>query len=122
MALISYDLTRRSLLDERERTALRAAYFDATVVRAGIDTDTPDVVEVLRSLDTGGSRRPVLHLNGEWYARAADPGTTAAIPAELRRVVAAGEPAVQRVRVDGQSALVVGVPLSASAAYFEVNS
>ncbi|MEU8421378.1 HAMP domain-containing sensor histidine kinase [Micromonospora sp. NPDC048835] len=122
MALISYDLTRRSLLDDRERIALRAAYFDAAVVRTGLDTDTPDVVEVLRSLDTGGSRRPVLHLNGEWYARAADPGTTSAIPAELLRVVAAGEPAVQRVRVDGQPALVVGVPLSASATYFEVNS
>ncbi|MEU4555341.1 sensor histidine kinase [Micromonospora violae] len=122
MALISYELTRRSLLDERERIALRAAYFDATVVRAGLDTDTPDVVEVLRSLDTGGSRRPVLHMDGEWYVRAADPGTTAAIPVALRRVVAAGEPAVQRVRVDGQSVLVVGVPLSASATYFEVNS
>ncbi|MDG4782257.1 HAMP domain-containing sensor histidine kinase [Micromonospora sp. WMMD961] len=122
MALVSYELTRRSLLDERERTALRAAYFDATVVRAGLDTDTPDVVEVLRSLDTGGSRRPVLHLDGEWYARAADPGTTAAIPVELRQVVADGEPAVQRVRVDGQSVLVVGVPLSSSATYFEVNS
>ncbi|MEU8390055.1 HAMP domain-containing sensor histidine kinase [Micromonospora sp. NPDC048843] len=122
MALISYELTRRSLLDDRERIALRAAYFDAAVVHAGLDTDTPDVVEVLRSLDTGGSRRPVLHLNGEWYARAADPGTTAAIPDELLRVVSAGEPAVQRVRVDGQPVLVVGVPLSASATYFEVNS
>ncbi|MEW2429429.1 HAMP domain-containing sensor histidine kinase [Micromonospora sp. NPDC047644] len=122
MALISYELTRRSLLDDRERIALRAAYFDAAVVHAGLDTDTPDVVEVLRSLDTGGSRRPVLHLNGEWYARAADPGTTAAIPDELLRVVSAGEPALQRVRVDGQPALVVGVPLSASATYFEVNS
>ncbi|MGC4815354.1 sensor histidine kinase [Micromonospora sp. DT228] len=122
MALVSYELTRRSLLDERERTALRAAYFDATVVRAGIDTDTPDVVQVLRSLDTGGGRRPVLHLNGQWYARTADPGPTAAVPVDLRRLVASGQPAVQRVRVDGQSALVVGVPLSATATYFEVNS
>ncbi|MET8307241.1 HAMP domain-containing sensor histidine kinase [Micromonospora sp. NPDC005173] len=122
MALVSYELTRRSLIEERERTALRAAYFDAAVVRAGLDTETPDVVAVLRSLDTGGARRPVLHLNGEWYARTADPGTTAAIPGDLRRVVTAGEPAVQRVRIDGQPALVVGVPLSMSAAYFEVNS
>ncbi|TDB80564.1 cell wall metabolism sensor histidine kinase WalK [Micromonospora sp. KC721] len=122
MALVSYELTRRSLIAERERTALRAAYFDAAVVRAGLDTDTPDVVQVLRSLDTGGVRRPVLHLNGEWYARTADPGTTTAIPADLLRVVAAGEPAVQRVRLDGQTALVVGVPLSVTATYFEVNS
>ncbi|MDG4811093.1 HAMP domain-containing sensor histidine kinase [Micromonospora sp. WMMD1120] len=122
MALVSYELTRRSLIGERERTALRAAYFDATVVRAGLATETPDVVEVLRSLDTGGSRRPVLNLDGEWYARTADPDTTTAIPAELRDAVAAGRPAVQRVRVNGQTALVVGVPLSATATYFEVNS
>ncbi|RLP93280.1 sensor histidine kinase [Micromonospora sp. BL4] len=122
MALVSYELTRRSLIDERERTALRAAYFDAAVVRAGLNTDTPDVVEVLRSLDTGGGRRPVLHLDGAWYARTADPGTTTAIPVDLRRAVASGEPAVQRVRVAGQPALVVGVPLSATATYFEINS
>ncbi|MFF5180287.1 sensor histidine kinase [Micromonospora sp. NPDC000316] len=122
MALVSYELVRRSLLEERERTALRAAYFDATVVRAGLDTGTPDVVEVLRSLDTGGGRRPVLHLDGEWYARTVDSGTTTAIPADLRRIVAAGQPALQRVRLDGQPALVVGVPLSATSTYFEVNS
>ncbi|MET8066199.1 two-component sensor histidine kinase, partial [Micromonospora sp. NPDC005313] len=34
MALFSYDLTRRSLLDERERAAVRAAYYDAAVVRS----------------------------------------------------------------------------------------
>ncbi|MCI4061270.1 HAMP domain-containing histidine kinase [Micromonospora sp. R77] len=122
MALVSYELTRRSLLDERERTALRVAYFDATVVRAGLDTDVPDVVAVLRSLDTGGSRRPVLQLDGRWYARTAEPVATTAIPAELRQAVATGAPAVQRVRVDGQTALVVAVPLSATATYYEVNS
>ncbi|NBE79622.1 sensor histidine kinase [Micromonospora rubida] len=122
MALVSYELTRRSLIDERERTAVRAAYFDAAVVRNGLDTDDPDVVEVLRSLDTGGSRRALLNLDGDWHARTADVGLTAAVPEELQRLVGAGEPAVQRVRVDGQAALLVGVPLSGSATYYEVNS
>jgi signal transduction histidine kinase len=35
MALLSYQLTRGSLLAERERTATRTTYFDATVVQAG---------------------------------------------------------------------------------------
>ncbi|OON27378.1 MULTISPECIES: cell wall metabolism sensor histidine kinase WalK [unclassified Micromonospora] len=122
MALISYELTRQSLIDERERTAVRAAYFDAAVVRSGLDTDAPDVVEVLRSLDTGSSRRALLHLDGRWHARIADSGLTAAVPPELQQLVGSGQPAVQRVRVDGQTALLVGVPLSGSATYYEVNS
>ncbi|MFG3417196.1 sensor histidine kinase [Micromonospora sp. NPDC048063] len=122
MALVSYELTRRSLLDERERTAVRAAYFDAAVVRTGLDTEDPDVVEVLRSLDTGGNRRPLLHRGDDWYARNADAGLTAAIPGDLQQLVRAGEPAVQRVRVNGQPTLLVGLPLAPSISYYELTS
>ncbi|MGC5028471.1 sensor histidine kinase [Micromonospora sp. DT229] len=122
MALVSYELTRRTLLDERERAVLRAAYYDAAVVRAGLDTDNPDAGEALRTLDTGTSRRAVLHLNGDWYGRAADNGLTAAIPGRMRELVSAGEPAVQRIRVDDQPVLLVGVPLSESASFYEIAS
>ncbi|MFI5485906.1 ATP-binding protein [Micromonospora echinaurantiaca] len=122
MALVSYELTRRSLLDERERTALRAAYFDAAVVRTGLDAEAPDVAEVLRSLDTGGNRRPLLHRDDQWYLRTADDGLTAAVPADLQRLVRGGKPAVQRVRIDGQPALLVGVPLAEAVGYYEVTS
>ncbi|PGH45075.1 Signal transduction histidine kinase [Micromonospora sediminicola] len=121
MALFSYDLTRRSLLDERERTAVRAAYYDAAVVRSGLDTGTPDVVAVLRSLDTGSARRPLLHLRDGWYARTADVGASS-VPAELQRVVADGRPAVQRIRLDGQPTLLVGVPLPGELGYYELTS
>ncbi|MGR6320260.1 HAMP domain-containing sensor histidine kinase [Micromonospora soli] len=121
MALFSYDLTRRSLLDERERTAVRAAYYDAAVVRSGLDTEDPDVVAVLRALDTGSTRRPLLHLPDGWYARTADIGA-GAVPVELQRMVAAGQPGVQRIRVDGQPTLLVGVPLSAGVGYYELTS
>jgi len=59
MALLSYNLTAQSLLAGRERNAVRAAYFDATVVQTGLATDRPDVMEVLRPSTparTGGSR------------------------------------------------------------------
>ncbi|MFY1661752.1 sensor histidine kinase [Micromonospora sp. WMMD1274] len=121
MALFSYDLTRRSLLDERERTAVRAAYYDAAVVRSGLDTGTPDVVAVLRSLDTGSARRPLLHLPDGWYARTADVGASS-VPVELQRMVADGKPAVQRIRLDGQPALLVGVPLPGALGYYELTS
>ncbi|MEU8072745.1 HAMP domain-containing sensor histidine kinase [Micromonospora sp. NPDC049151] len=121
MALFSYDLTRRSLLDERERAAVRAAYYDAAVVRSGLDTGTPDVVAVLRSLDTGSARRPLLHLPDGWYARTADVGASS-VPPELQRMVADGKPAVQRIRLDGQPALLVGVPLPGALGYYELTS
>ncbi|MBX7266881.1 HAMP domain-containing histidine kinase [Micromonospora sp. Llam7] len=122
MALVSYELTRRSLLNERERTVLRAAYYDAAVVRAGLNTENPDVVEALRALDTGTGRRPLLHLNGDWYARSADTGLTTAIPIRLQDLVSAGRPAVQRVRVNDHPVMLVGVPLSESAAFYEIVS
>lgn len=121
MALVSYQLTRSSLLDERERTAVRAAYLEAAVVRARLATERPDIVETLRSLDTGQARRAVLHRNGTWYARNADAGVTAAIPQSLRQAVEAGSPAMQRVRMEGQPAVVVGVPLSGSTAFYHVD-
>ncbi|XTZ16854.1 sensor histidine kinase [Micromonospora echinospora] len=122
IALASYQFTRSSLLAERERTAVRAAYFDATIVQAGLTGERPDIIEVLRSLDTGGDRRAVLRRDGIWYARNVDAGVTTGIPERMQRLVAAGTPAVQRIRADGQPAVVVGVPLSPTTAYYEVDS
>ena len=121
MAFVSYLLVRTSLLEERERSAVRAAYFNATVVDAGLSADRPDIVEVLRSLDTGEDRHAVLRRDGAWYARTVDEGITAAIPSRLQRIAEQGEPAVQRVRVDGEPSVVVAVPLS-SAVFYEVDS
>ncbi|MGC9670586.1 sensor histidine kinase [Planosporangium sp. 12N6] len=122
IAVLSYELTRRSLLAERERTAVRVTYFDATVVQAGLATDRPDIVDVLRSLDTGPIRRPVLRRDGTWYARNADAGVTSSVPASLERLAESGSPGVQRVRANGQPALVVAVPLGRSTVFYEVHS
>ncbi|RKN30435.1 sensor histidine kinase [Micromonospora musae] len=121
MALFSYDLTRHSLLEERERTAVRAAYFDAAVVRTGLDTEDPDVVAVLRSLDTGAGRRPLLHRDGQWHSRSAETDGSP-VPEELQRVVRSGEAAVQRITVAGQPTLLVGVPISGTTSYYELTS
>jgi two-component system, OmpR family, sensor histidine kinase MtrB len=123
MALVSFQITRQSLLAERQRTAVRAAYYDAAVVQAGIAATTrPDVVAVLRTLDTGEERRAVLQRGGQWYARSADSGVTEAIPAALRRRAQEGVAAVQLVRAAGVPTLVVAVPLTADAVFYEVDS
>jgi two-component system sensor histidine kinase MtrB len=122
MALVSYQFTRRYLLAEREGTAVRAAIYDAAVVQAGLGTPRPDIVGLLRSLDTGENRRAVLQRSGTWYARNADPGFTDAIPAALRTRAGTGTAAVQRVRTDGHANLVVAVPLDATSVLYEVDS
>ena len=122
MAFASYQLISTSLLDERERSAIRAAYFNAVVVNAGLGGDRPDLAEALQSLDTGEAREPLLRRDGQWYGRNADEGLTAAVPQELQRLAEQGRPAVQRVRVDGAPAVVVAVPLSASTAFYEIDS
>ncbi|GAB7044693.1 HAMP domain-containing sensor histidine kinase [Catenuloplanes niger JCM 9533] len=122
VALISYQLIRESLLEERERAAIRAAYFDATVVRAEVVSGRGDMLEVLRLLDTGGNRRAIVRIEGDWHARSADGGITDAIPAALVRQVESGRAGVQRVHTGGRPAMVIGIPLSASAAFYELDS
>ncbi|GAA1776742.1 HAMP domain-containing sensor histidine kinase [Luedemannella helvata] len=121
MAVLSYDLTRRTLLDSRERTAVRTAYFDATVVQAGLAADG-DPGEVLRALDTGASRRVAVRRAETWYLRNADNGITQAIPVALREQVAAGQPSRQIVSTDSGAALVIGVPLPDGSQFYVIDS
>ncbi|GAA2631662.1 sensor histidine kinase [Paractinoplanes durhamensis] len=123
MAFASYEIVRHSLLGERESTAIRAAYYDAAVIRAGIvATADPDLVALLRALDTGENRRALLHRDGEWFARSADLGTTSAVPAALQEQARSGRASVQRVRADGAPTLVVAVPIATDTVFYEVDS
>ncbi|UWP78775.1 HAMP domain-containing histidine kinase [Dactylosporangium fulvum] len=121
MALISYQVTRSSLLDGRQRSTIRAATFDARVISAGLTVDRPDIVAILRSLDTGGNRRALLHRDGNWYARGADPRAVDAVPDGLQRMVESGGQGIQLVRIDGEPAVVVGISLSPTTALYEID-
>ncbi|MEU4427643.1 HAMP domain-containing sensor histidine kinase [Actinoplanes sp. NPDC024001] len=122
ISLVSYESTRNTLFAERERTAVRATYYDAAVVSAGIAGADPDVLEVLRSLDTGSDRYVLLHLDGQWHSRSADRGVDTAVPRALQEMTEGGEAGAQRIRRDGRPALIVGVPLTGSAAFYEIIS
>jgi two-component system, OmpR family, sensor histidine kinase MtrB len=123
MAFVSYEITRRSLLDERESTNVRAAYYDAAIVRSGIAaTNNPDIASVLRSLDTGDTRRALVQRNGQWYARNADSGVSGAVPGAVQQRAAQGTPAVQRIRSDGKPTLVVALPIAPDTVFYEIDS
>jgi signal transduction histidine kinase len=123
LAFATYEITRSSLLDERERTAVRTAYADAAFIRTGLGGVDPDVRGALENLATGDVRRPLVQRDGRFFARtAADSSSlTESIPSSLQRLVNSGTPAVQRVPLGDSSALVVGVPLeSVDSAYYEI--
>ena len=122
LAGTTYELVRTSLLSERERAAIRAASLDSSLVRQGLAGDEPDIALVLRSLETGESRRPLVRSGGAWFARTADDGLTPAVTPQLQSMVESGTPAVQRVRVGDEPAMVVGVPLPDGVGYYEVTS
>jgi len=122
VAVASFEITRRTLLSGRERSALRAAYFDANVVNAGLAGDDPDVREVLRTLDTGSVRHAIIYRDGRFYARTADAGYTQALPLDLQILVGSGQPAVQRVRTDTGAALAIGIPLPDGTQFYMIDS
>ncbi|MFI5842547.1 ATP-binding protein [Catenuloplanes sp. NPDC051500] len=122
VTLGSYELTRHTLAAERERTAVRAAYFDAAVVDAGLTGRSPDVLALLRSLDTGADRSVLLQWNGLWYSRTADLAAGDPVPQALQQLARRGEAGAQRIHRDGQAMLVVAVPLSETAVLYELVS
>jgi signal transduction histidine kinase len=122
LAITTYEIVRHNVLAERQKSAVRAAYFDAAVVRAGISSDDADIVTALRALDTGQARKPLVRRDGTWYARSADDNLTRAVPTALVSAVTEGHAALQRVKVAGQPMLVVGLPLPSGDAFYEVQS
>ncbi|NUR69705.1 MAG: HAMP domain-containing histidine kinase [Hamadaea sp.] len=122
VAIASFEITRQTLLAGRERSALRAAYFDANVVNAGLGDDDPDVRELLRSLDTGSTRHAIIYRDGDFYARTADAGYTKAVSPDLQTLVGSGQAAVQRVRTDSGAALAIGIPLPDGTRFYIIDS
>ena len=122
LAGATYEIVRASLLEEREDAAVRAATLDGSLVRQGLAGDQPDIALVLRNLDTGEARRPLVRSDGAWFARTADDRLTPAVSSELRELVEDGTPAVQRVRVREEPLLVVGIPLEDGVSYYELTS
>lgn len=122
LAVATFGVTRSNLLAERERAAIRSTSTDGSVVKDSIAAKASgNIAAVLQSLPTG-ARQPVL-LRGEKSFSRADGRNTSAITAQMvAKVQDRRESGVQRVGVDGEPFLVVGVPLEAGDAYFEIGA
>jgi signal transduction histidine kinase len=120
MAALTYLTARQFILNERQTAVLRQAYVNASLVRSSLRSPSPDITQLLGSLDTLPGSLSVLEHRGQWYETSISVGENA-IPAALRTQVLDGTPALQHFTLDGAPHLVVGVPVpSVEGAYFEV--
>ena len=120
VALLSYGLTRRYLLTQRETSAQRQAQANARLVGGALRSDS-DLPQLLASLQSpAGSSTVVLLHDGRWFAASLDIGRDA-IPAPLRQAVVDEQSrARQRYDLDHVPRLAVGLPLPNGDAYFEI--
>ena len=119
LALLTYEFSDRYLTEQRERTATRQAYLFARTVRDEIRRGASDDF-ALAVLEVSSDSSVLLHRGARWYSSGV--GTTRAdLPRSLREVVAIGEPARQRIEIDSDPVMVIGVPLAeVRAEFFQV--
>lgn len=126
LASTTWGLTRTQLLDQREASALRQVYVNASLVRETMlsaeNAADVDATGLLSSLQTPVGSRPILVFDGDFFPLSLDFGEDA-LPDGLRAAVADGRAATMRFDYKGEPEFAVGVPMpAANAAYFEVVS
>jgi signal transduction histidine kinase len=122
VAVGSYELTRTTLIDQRQRTAERQTYLNARSVRAALAGGQGDTAAAISRVQVGTRGVALLRVGSEWSSTSVSAGS-ADIPPSLLASLDEGEPARQRVRGPNGMAVAVGVPLpEIGAAYVELIS
>jgi signal transduction histidine kinase len=129
LATVAFALTRRSLLNQREDTAIAQATTNARNLRNQIsdpNVSTDELNNDLTSLTLPSGSQPVLRIlqqHEEIWLNTNPQFGKDAIPMRLRDAVEHGTAGRMRFRYGGDTMLAVGIPLpSIGAAYFEINS
>ena len=124
LAGTTYLVARQTLVRQREASVLRQTYVNARVMRDSLRSASPDILQVLSSLQTPAGSFPLVLYGDRWFPATLEYGRDA-VPEELRQRVAAGSPARMRYSLRGDTVLAVGVPLvdmQPNASYFEIVS
>lgn len=128
LAVATFVLVDHYLLEQQHQSAVHVTYADARLVERDL-VRGGDVGNVLSSLSGSQATSAYLYQDGRWYSGSFSFGYGPAnsrplgVPEELLTMVKSGLPATQRVVMQGEPAITVGVPLiAAGAQFFEVHS
>ncbi|HVX71142.1 MAG TPA: HAMP domain-containing sensor histidine kinase [Mycobacteriales bacterium] len=120
LASSAYLLSRRYLAQEQEHATLRQAYFNAAVVRTGMQAQTPDVPGLLDLLPSGIGTNALIEQSGRWYSTSLTVSRDG-LPLSVKRPVLNGAVVQAWIRSNGAPALLEGIPLpSVDGAYFQI--
>ncbi len=120
LALGTYLAARQLLIDQRERTATRQAFIDASLVRDALRTPDAGVSDVLGSISPPAGTVLYVRRGDEWYSSSLDPGADG-VTSVVRPAVRGGSVALGWTDLTRPSSVVVGIPLPAvGAEYYEV--
>ena len=117
MALGTYLAARHFLIEQRERTAFRQAFADASFVREGLLTRGAKVSDVLGAVSPPADAAIVVRRGGRSFSSSLD-FADKDVPAHLRRAAADGSSSLSWQDGPGGSALIVEVPLPAVGGQF----
>lgn len=124
LAVVTFGLTRSTLLRQREANVLRQAYLNASVLGPRLTSANPAVDELLQSLQTPTGANPLVFYRGRWTAQNVQFGD-AQLPVALTNRVRVDKTAARmRSSIEGVGpVLAVGVPLpDVDGYYFEIVS
>lgn len=116
----TYLIARGYLVDQREASAQRQAFADASFVRDGLLTTGSAPGEIVGDVSPRAGSRVLIHVDGQWYSSDLT-DTRSELPPSLVATVVDGSPAQAWVRAAGQPMVVTGTPLPAvDAEFYEV--
>lgn len=112
LAAGTFFVARHYLTEQRERTATRQAFADASYVRDGLRTSGAQVSDVLGAVAPPSDTDVVVHRYGRWFSSSLQ-SDAHDVPASVRRQVEGGSAAVLWGRSQNVPTIIVGVPLAA---------
>lgn len=113
LAVVCFEVTRSTLIQQRERVAERQAYVNARSVDNGLTRDPATPSAALADVQTSGQGFALVRVDGTWYSSSVT-GDRSDVPGSLVTAIDAGAAARQRVHLDSGPAVAVGVPLSSA--------
>lgn len=120
VAIVSYELTRATLIQQRERVASRQAYVNARSVRSPLLSDPDAAAEALDRAQTSAGGVALLRSGSDWFSSSVSVGRDD-VPASLLAAIDDGDVARQRTIVADGPVVAVGVPLAGTeSAYVEL--
>lgn len=120
LAITTYLVTRGTLVRQREQVLLRQAYVNARSLVEPLQSENPNLVVLLTSLNQTGSE-PAVVFKGQPFLL--NPDVFGLIPTSVVARAESGLANRIRADVEGEAAFVVGIPLPGlDAQYYEYTS